>query len=808
MLNKPGKSKSKQAFTVQIPMQYDPFMKRHKSQDSYSDAKKSVSKHKKTKYIKPIVPQDASFSKTQKGFNIPSKMSPLNLDNTNHQQAKINKLKSSNHNDKQQRNLPQVIEDNQALLDSLSNDNDVYDINTDTNNQQDTKSGVLSDFYTNSIQESAFCCNENERDEGIINSLPLPFVKQFELQEKLNNDCVVKEKIQTYYRKLFVYSKKGDRNAFLKYLSLLSSVLKKININYKDDSGWSFIHYASYEGNLKIVEILIELNANVNAKTVNLKTPILLSCEKGYFDITRILIENGGILSSLDNEKNTAVHLCCLNGHVELLKYLLEKNPDADCKNIYNKTPLCVGKNEKIREILKDYLSKTTFHYHKVTIFETKNKVASNMLIGAYRQPKKTINAKQQQPSPKNVTKRIPQLNVNNTNSQQPIINNIIEIIKLDGGQNNSFNNSIINNQYTTTPHIYNEINVVNTSPIVQNNQLISNHHQVKDESVGPEDFICFALIGKGSFGEVFLVQKKDTKEFYAMKVLSKNIIMGQNLVKYAMTERNVLSLTNHPFIVKLSYSFQTKEQLFLILDYCTGGNLADHLSKETKFDESRAKIYLCELILAIEDLHKRNIIFRDLKPDNIVLDKDGHALLTDFGLSKEGVEGNKCAQSFCGSMAYLAPEMVKKTGHGKSIDWYLLGVVFYEMILGVPPYFTTNKEQLFNNIQYGELNYPDTISQEGISLLKGLLTKNPLKRLGSGKGDYQEIKAHAYFKGINWKDVYNRKLKPPIPPKANVLEEYIFPKQFSEYFCQNEISDNRLINHFVGWSFINNSNS
>jgi len=158
------------------------------------------------------------------------------------------------------------------------------------------------------------------------------------------------------------------------------------------------------------------------------------------------------------------------------------------------------------------------------------------------------------------------------------------------------------------------------------------------------------------------------------------------------MTERNVLSLTRHPFIVKLNFAFQTIDRLFLILDYCPGGDLAEHLAKEQRFSEARSKLYLCELILALEDLHKRDIIFRDLKPDNVVLDPDGHAMLTDFGLSKEGVLDNKAAKSFCGSLAYLAPEMIKKSGHGKSVDWYLLGVLFYEMLVGIPPYFTNNK--------------------------------------------------------------------------------------------------------------------
>lgn len=233
------------------------------------------------------------------------------------------------------------------------------------------------------------------------------------------------------------------------------------------------------------------------------------------------------------------------------------------------------------------------------------------------------------------------------------------------------------------------------------------------------EDFVGISQLGKGSFGEVYLVCKQDSGILYAMKVLRKDKIIANNLVKYALTERNVLSYIRHPFIVSLNFAFQTSEKLFLILDYCPGGDLASHLLQDKHFTEQRAKIYLCEILLALEELHRRDIIFRDLKPDNIVIDKEGHALLTDFGLSKEGVYDNSGAKSFCGSVAYLAPEMIKRSGHGKAVDWYLLGVLFYEMVVGIPPYFSSNKDELINNIQRGKLKMPASLSVEAKELIK-----------------------------------------------------------------------------------------
>lgn len=177
------------------------------------------------------------------------------------------------------------------------------------------------------------------------------------------------------------------------------------------------------------------------------------------------------------------------------------------------------------------------------------------------------------------------------------------------------------------------------------------------------------------------------------MKVLSKTRLMQNNYIRYALTERNVLSNASNNFIVKLCYAFQTDTKLYLVLEYCPGGDLGKLLRRQGKLDEATAKIYTAEILLAIQYLHKREIIFRDLKPDNIVLDASGHCKLTDFGLSKEGIYDNISAKSFCGSLAYLAPEMLAANGHGKSVDWYLLGVLLYEMLVGKTPYYSTNKD-------------------------------------------------------------------------------------------------------------------
>ena len=312
-----------------------------------------------------------------------------------------------------------------------------------------------------------------------------------------------------------------------------------------------------------------------------------------------------------------------------------------------------------------------------------------------------------------------------------------------------------------------------------------------------PYHFKPVQMLGKGSFGEVYLVEKKDTKKLYAMKILLKTKIMGQNLIRYAVTERNVMSCVRHPFIVALRYSFQTANKLYLILDYCPGGSLSLHLKREKRFSEERARVYLCEVLLAIEELHKRDIIYRDLKPDNVVLDVEGHALLTDFGLSKEGVQEKDSARSFCGSVAYLAPEMLQRTGHGKAVDWYLLGTLLYEMIIGIPPFYSQDRNELFYNIKKGKLRVPAGLSQECKNLLRDLLQKDPSKRLGS-VNDSEDIKSHEFFKGVDWNFVYNKGLRPVAPQLPAVHSGYLADGVIGDVLDENQ-------QVLPGWTFVSN---
>lgn len=332
-------------------------------------------------------------------------------------------------------------------------------------------------------------------------------------------------------------------------------------------------------------------------------------------------------------------------------------------------------------------------------------------------------------------------------------------------------------------------------------NALSTNIHTILSKlSEFPKiNLFCFtihSIIGKGAFGKVYLVQKKDSNAFYAMKCLSKKELFKNNQKKYAITERNVLRDINHPFIVKLRYSFQNSKNLFLVMDFMPGGDLGNYLEQVETFSERRTRIYSAEIILALSELHKHNIIFRDLKPENILIDENGHVLLSDFGLSKENVKYENTEKSFCGTFAYLAPEMVKKTGHGKAMDWYLLGVLIYEMVMGIPPYYSDDKDQLFENIKNGHLNFSCLISEELQNLIKRLLERDPKKRIKE-----HEIMNHAWFRGINWTDVYNKQL---ILPRPNIKNRDMNSfKESQESFGEGD--SNGL--HMNDWTFIESFN-
>ena len=281
------------------------------------------------------------------------------------------------------------------------------------------------------------------------------------------------------------------------------------------------------------------------------------------------------------------------------------------------------------------------------------------------------------------------------------------------------------------------------------------------------DDFDLLKVVGKGSFGKVMQVQKKDTNRIYALKSIRKAKIISRSEVAHTLAERSVLAQINNPFIVPLKFTFQSPEKLYFVLAFVNGGELFHHLSKEGRFDINRSRFYAAELLCALECLHGFNVIYRDLKPENILLDYQGHIALCDFGLCKLEMKDEDTTNTFCGTPEYLAPELLLGQGYNKTVDWWTLGVLLYEMLTGLPPFYDESTNEMYRKILSEPLRFPgyDVVPPAAKDLLTKLLTRDVTQRLGANGS--AEIKSHPFFHAIDWRKLLQRKYEPAFKPNV-----------------------------------------
>ena len=325
-------------------------------------------------------------------------------------------------------------------------------------------------------------------------------------------------------------------------------------------------------------------------------------------------------------------------------------------------------------------------------------------------------------------------------------------------------------------------------------------------------DFDEMKVLGKGSFGKVVLVRFKKNQKLYAMKILKKAMIMKNNEETHTKTERKILAKINNPFIVSLYFAFQDEKKLYLITEFMQGGELFYHLHREKFFSNERTQFYAAEIVLALDHLHKNNCIYRDLKPENVLLDKDGHIKLADFGLSKIMLEKSKAkAFTLCGTPDYLAPEILENKGYDKTVDWWSLGALIYEMLVGYSPFKMKKGEQL--NIEKYKEPVPlyNHFTPEAKMIITDLLVVEPNKRLGYGSNGTENIKKHPFFKNINWEELYNKKVEPEFVPKIfNELDLGNFDKFFTNenvFEPESEVNNASVLkdnpNEFAGFTYV-----
>ena len=338
-----------------------------------------------------------------------------------------------------------------------------------------------------------------------------------------------------------------------------------------------------------------------------------------------------------------------------------------------------------------------------------------------------------------------------------------------------------------------NNIKNSNQTEKKESGMIFCKHKDIKKVTLN--DFKLLKVLGRGTFGKVVLVQYKLTKKYYAMKIMKKDVILESGQVTNTLLEKNILQNLNYQFLVGMDFCFQTQERIYFVMNFIRGGELFKHLLNCKFFPEEKAKFYSAIVGLALEYLHTHGIVYRDIKPDNILIDEDGYLKLADFGMAKMLKDQEK-AFSLCGTPEYFSPEIITREGHNKAADWWSYGILLYEMLFGIPPFYSKNTEKMFDLITKAELKFPKKIevSEDAKDLIKKLLIKNQDLRLGS-EGGFETIKKHSFFKGFDFKALEEKKLEAPfIPVLRGSMDLSNFDSKYtSEDIAISESSPNTL---------------
>lgn len=332
------------------------------------------------------------------------------------------------------------------------------------------------------------------------------------------------------------------------------------------------------------------------------------------------------------------------------------------------------------------------------------------------------------------------------------------------------------------------------------------------------KDFDLIRVIGRGSYAKVLLAELKRTRRTYAMKVIKKSLIAADEDIDWVHTEKHVFEIaTNHPFLVGLHSCFQTTSHLFFVIEFIRGGDLMFHMQRQKRLPENHARFYAAEISLALNFLHEKGIIYRDLKLDNVLLDHEGHIKLTDYGMCKEGIRPGDKASTFCGTPSYIAPEILRGCDYRFSVDWWALGVLLYEMLAGRSPFDTlgesvtpdqNNEEYLFQLILEQQIRIPRGLSVRAASVLKAFLQKEPVERLGCmGENTFLDIIQHPFFKAIDWDSLEQKQVAPPFKPELDSDRDLSnFSAEFTDEPVQLTVEEDNVIDQseFEGFEYVN----
>jgi Protein kinase domain/Ankyrin repeats (3 copies) len=563
----------------------------------------------------------------------------------------------------------------------------------------------------------------------------------------------------------------------LEYLEDQIRNVFEISKVYEDGRG--FIYYAITRGWTEVARKLLQLNNSIaNQADLTGLTPLHYACRMGNFEIVKMLVENGAAINAVDDSGNTPLHSALMFHKAEVAVFLITRGADKNHVNnrgirtldyigaehyqMLRGIGLVHGDNEfVVTGALKADLSvkRRCDYYLRLKVIRPPKDINSFQDCYTARDRGRGWASKEASKQPDSegpgnqASKPLEEDDSPTLPAEKPK-----EVARASSSKESPSKSLEQRSRSSSVDRIGEE---AATSP--EKDQAEQDAAVVLAEQpvarLTHRDYVLYDVIGSGSFGEVYLVTNKVDGNLYAMKVYSKRKVIRNGLIKFLFLEKRILMNFDHPFIVKVYNAFQTPGKLYLVMDYCRFKDLGQYLIKYEKIPEYQARILIAEVILAVEELHRRNIIHRDLKPDNILIGEDGHIKLTDFGLSKDNLDKKGLTNTFCGSIAYLPPEIVTRSGHGQSADWYLVGELLYELIIGQPPFFNESKKILLNMILNSSVEYPMYVNRSTKDLIKRLMDRNPKTRLGS-KGGAQEIKAHPFFTGLNWAKVYNKECK------------------------------------------------
>lgn len=480
--------------------------------------------------------------------------------------------------------------------------------------------------------------------------------------------------------------------------------------------GWTALHFAAGAGNTDGLQALLDADADVSARTSAGLTALHLASRRGHVKCVQELMARGADCLSQDSTGSLALHHALSGAGAEVATALLEGGrSQLEVRCSFGQRPLERCRNiETVRQLQGS--SRCQDQYALRTALQ--GVLLANSRGDAVRR-----------------------------------------LLRLTDQLSEPFEELVLE---PLLSH-FRKVPVRSRAPGLRQSLMGVSGQSPKVLEAEPSSFNFVKLLGAGAFGAVYHVSDKRSGQDYAMKIMEKSKVMKGTVSRYIMTERNVLSYIRHPYIVALHYAFQTSQHLVLVLQFCHGGNLQQLIEVTGGgLQEQLARHYSSQVLLALEHLHQRQVVYRDLKPENVVIDSQGHALLTDFGLSKEGVAG-RTAQSFCGSLAYIAPEMLLRRGHGHTVDLYGLGVLLFVMLTGRPPYYTPEKEKLLTNIKSSRLKVPSSVSENAASLIKALLDRDPSKRLGAAATC--DVRSHVFFFSMDWAALSRREVPSPLEP-------------------------------------------